>query len=889
MAPSTGLAFIILSGTLGFYVFWPAHPWSRFLACGGALLVFLGCLFILGQFIAGSAFDVEHWLYHIPGTLGAAALARMSPLTAGNFLLAAGALLGLWAPLSLRGRVYKIAGGLALGAASVGLIVVFGYMYETPLLYGDTTIPVALTTGLAFIFLGLGVIAALGPDYWPLRPFGGATVRARLLRVFLPFTVAVVLTHDLFEVFVHRQIRLNPALVSAWALVLSALIIIVIVTRIAQVLGGAIDRAESERKQAEKTVQESEEKLRTILENTQDVIARFDHQCRYLYVNTAVGRYLSLKPEDFLGKTHQELGFPEKRFRFWDETIREVFETGQPQELEFELDGLHGPLIFNWRLVPEFDEKGKVKSVVTASREITPQKQMLEALQESEARYKRLVGSVTDYIYTVKVKDGQRVATSHGPGCIAVTGYSPEEYEAEPLLWYRMVHEEYRTAVQELAARAMRGETPPPLEHRIYHQDGSIRWVRNTVVPRLDEEGKLIAYDGLIIDITERKNLETQLFQSQRMEAVGTLAGGIAHDFNNLLTAMMGNLELTRFNLERSRPVEPYLEEIEKVAARAAELTSRLLAFSRRQIIQPVPLNLNDTVNGMNKMLSRLLGEHIQLDLRLTSNLAKVKADPGQMEQVIMNLCINARDAMPQGGKLTLATKNLCLETDYINHHPWVEKGDYILLEVADTGIGMDKATQERIFEPFFTTKEVGKGTGLGLSMVFGIIKQHQGYINVYSEPGQGTVFKIYLPRTEKEAAVQKVKETTVEIEGGKETILLAEDEENLRDAIQRILEMFGYTVLVTRDGQEAVELYQQEKERIDLVILDAVMPRMGGMEAADYIYKLNPHQKILFSSGYSVEGIHEKFVIPPHMHFIQKPYNAKALAQKVREVLESK
>jgi PAS domain S-box-containing protein len=373
-------------------------------------------------------------------------------------------------------------------------------------------------------------------------------------------------------------------------------------------------------------------------------------------------------------------------------------------------------------------------------------RRMEDSLRRSEERYRRLVESVTDYIYTVRVENGRLVKTTHGPGCVSVTGYTSEEYEADPFLWYRMVHEGDRDAVIEQANRILSGEVVKPIEHRITHKDGSIRWVRNTPVPRHDEHGRLVAYDGLVSDITERKHLEEQLMQVQKMDAIGRLAGGIAHDFNNFLTAIIGYGNVLRMKTREDDPLRGYINQILALSEKAANLTQSLLAFSRKQIMNPRLINLNDIVKGIEKLLMRFIGEDIKLETSFYEGELTVMADPGQLEQVLINLATNARDAMPDGGSLTIKTEPVRVDEEYAKHHLFERIGMYALISVADTGTGMDEKTKEKIFEPFFTTKELGKGTGLGLSIVFGIIKQHNGYIDVHSESNKGTTFKIYLP-----------------------------------------------------------------------------------------------------------------------------------------------
>jgi PAS domain S-box-containing protein len=387
-------------------------------------------------------------------------------------------------------------------------------------------------------------------------------------------------------------------------------------------------------------------------------------------------------------------------------------------------------------------------------------------------------------------------------------------------------------------------------------------------------------------DVTRREQLEAQLRQSQKMEAVGQLTGGIAHDFNNLLSVILGNSQFALDRLSETDPARRDVAEVLEAGQRAAVLTRQLLAFSRKQILDPKVLNLNEVLDGMEGMLHRLLGEDIEIQTARAGALGNVMADAGQLEQVIVNLAVNARDAMPRGGKLTFETGNVDLDETYAEQHAAIEPGRYVRLSVTDTGAGMDEATRSRVFEPFFTTKEKGKGTGLGLAMVYGIVKQSEGYIWVYSEPAQGTTFKIYLPRVDAAvaapAAARPERRAT-----GHETILLVEDEAAVRRAAERILQRAGYTVLTAAGGPDALAVYQQHQGAIDLLLTDVVMPQMSGRELEQRFRALIPNLKVLFASGYADNAIVHSGVLDPGTHFIGKPFTLEELTRKVREVLD--
>jgi signal transduction histidine kinase len=420
--------------------------------------------------------------------------------------------------------------------------------------------------------------------------------------------------------------------------------------------------------------------------------------------------------------------------------------------------------------------------------------------------------------------------------------------------------------------------------------------VRQILPQKYAKDEEISSYAVVVVnDITERKRsekemavLEEQLRQSQKMEAIGRLAGGIAHDFNNLLTPIVGYSQLAMRSLSHSDPMRNYLSEIEKAAERAATLIRQLLTFSRRQPLKPQVLNINNVLIDMDKMLRRIIGEHIELVTLPASDLGSVKVDPSQFEQVLVNLTINARDAMLKGGKLILETSNVSFDSDYIYRRADIAPGKYVMLAVSDTGCGMQQELRERIFEPFFTTKEKTGGTGLGLSTVHGIVKESNGYILVYSELDKGTTFKIYLPRIEEEAAAPPPRDDIGYLPKGDETILLVEDEESVRNLTAHVLREQGYTVLEAANGIEALNVAgDHAAEKIHLLLTDVVMPQMGGRELAERLKVIRPTTKILFTSGYPDSTIIYQGLLDPDVDFIAKPLSPSTLARKVREVLD--
>jgi two-component system cell cycle sensor histidine kinase/response regulator CckA len=468
-----------------------------------------------------------------------------------------------------------------------------------------------------------------------------------------------------------------------------------------------------------------------------------------------------------------------------------------------------------------------------------------------------------------------------------IFGYQPHETEVTNDIFFKAVHPDDRELVADAIAAALREGTDYQIDHRILHPNGTERIVHEHAEVVRDADGHPMRMVGTIQDITIQKQLSEELRQSQKMEAIGVLAGGIAHDFNNLLTAINGYSDLTLKKMAEDDPLRGNIKEVREAGHRAAELTGQLLAFSRKQLLKSVVINLNTIVSNIENMLRRIIRESIDLRTVLDPELGNVKADPGQIEQVIMNLSINARDAMRKSGTLTIRTQNVYLNHEFASHHLSLAPGDYIKLTVTDTGEGMDPETRSHIFDPFFTTKQVGKGTGLGLSTVYGIVKQSGGDITVYSEPGHGTTFKIYLPCVD-----EVVEKPRWRLEGGlkyrgTETILLAEDEKVVRTLVCEILTGSGYKVLEAESGAAALSICRTYKGPIDLLLTDVIMPKMGGSELSDSVLELLPNTKVLFMSGYTDDSIAELGVLRSDTSFIEKPFTPDALCRKVREVLE--
>jgi len=641
-----------------------------------------------------------------------------------------------------------------------------------------------------------------------------------------------------------------------------------------------------QRKQAEDALRQSERRFRALIENSADILTLFDPAGVITYSSPAAARLVGHDPEDMIGRNVFEWVHPDDLERVTEHLAEALRNPGQPEFVRTQARAHDG----SWRMIEgtltNFLGVPGVEAIVANVRDITEQERAQEALNAAEGKFRTLVEQLPAITYISEPGPVGRWEYV-SPQIETLLGFTPQDWMADAGTWWNCVHPEDRERVAESEREIERTGKPMRQEYRMLARDGRVLWFRDEAVLLRRTSAGTLVMQGVLYDITDQRRLEDQLRQAQKMEAVGRLAGGVAHDFNNLLMVIQGHTSLLSERLSDASTERRSLDQIQKSSERAASLTRQLLAFSRMQVMQPRVLDLNTVVADMGKMLRRLIGEHIELILRSDSHLGRVKADPGQIEQVLLNLVVNARDAMPGGGKLVVETCNLALDEAAARRIPSLQPGSYVVLSVSDTGIGMDPETQSHIFEPFFTTKEQGKGTGLGLATVYGIVQQSGGHITVYSQPGQGATFRLYFPPVEEPADRGSGIRPRPKIPKGSETILLAEDETEVRELAREALRRGGYAVLEARDGEEARRLAESYAGPIHLLVTDVVMPNLGGPELASRLLEARPGIKVLYMSGYS-EFISAGHVgLGPFTYFLQKPFSLELLGRKVREVLD--
>ncbi len=618
--------------------------------------------------------------------------------------------------------------------------------------------------------------------------------------------------------------------------------------------------------------QESERGKEAILNSLVEHVIHADKEMKVLWANRAACESAGLTCEQLLGRHCYEVWL-QRSDPCPDCPVVKAMETCQPQEIvKYTPDGRAWFI----RGYPVRDANDNIIGAIETTLEITERRRAEEALRESEEKYRNLVERANDGIAIIQ----DTLIKYINPRLAEICGYTFDEVAGKPFSVF-IYPDEIPKVVDHYQRRLAGEEIPSIYETALRHRNGS----------KIDIEfnASVITYQekptGFVIvrDLTERKHLETQLQQARKMEAIGTLAGGIAHDFNNLLMGILGSTSLMLFNIESNHPHYEGLKNIEQHVQSGADLTKQLLGFARGGKYEVKSIDLNKLIKKTSEMFGRTKKE-IRIYTKYQKNIWPVEADQSQIEQVILNLYVNAWQAMPGGGDLYLQSENVSLDEGHVKPLG-IEPGRYVKLSITDTGAGMDEATRQRIFDPFFTTKEMGRGTGLGLASVYGIIKNHGGIIDVNSRKGEGATFTIYMPASDKEIVEEKgVSGETLK---GTETVLLVDDEDRIVDIGKKILKIMGYKVLVARSGKEAIELYKKNQARIDIVVLDMIMPEIGGGEAYDRLKEINPHVRVLLSSGYSIDGEATEILERGCNGFVQKPFSMKELSRRIREILD--
>ena len=649
----------------------------------------------------------------------------------------------------------------------------------------------------------------------------------------------------------------------------------------------AVKQDRTLRRRAEDALRQSEERYRLLAENISDVIGLYDLGMNAVYVSPSVQQLRGYTPDEVMARPVTDQLAPGSRDLamrvFREEMEMERGGRGDParsRTLEFEVLCKDGTTAWTEsKLTAVRDSSGSLTGFIMVSRDITERKRVEETLRDTSQTLRTLIDAS---VLAIVVLDREGRVTLWNKAATRLFGWSAQEVLGQPL---PTIPEDKRAEFEEARSRSQAGEDVV-YETQRRRRDGSLVDVLRSSAAIFDAQGELAGSMGIFVDITERKQLEEQLRQAVKMEGIGRLAGGIAHDFNNLLTVIGGRSYILLSQLPAGHAMRRDLLLIQQTGDRAAALTRQLLAFSRKQTLTPAIIDLNEIVSGMRTLLERVLGEDVDLIMDLDPSLGYVTADPGQLEQVILNMAVNARDAMPAGGQLTLETRHVDVDPTHARQKLDLAPGPYEVLSICDTGVGIDTATVGRVFEPFFTTKAVGKGTGLGLATAYGIVKQSGGHITVNSELGIGTTFRIYLPRTEASESASVAAEEAA-ARRGTEVVLLAEDDANLRALTRDILASEGYTVLESQDVEDAIRIAERQDGTIHLLVTDVVMPHMSGRALADAVMRIRPDVKVLYMSGYTDDAIVHHGVLDPGTALLQKPFTPAALAHKAREVLD--
>lgn len=997
MAPNTAIKFILIGICLAVYAWRPFDRlviWlSRFIA---ALIVIFGLLKLI-QMLTGADWGMDTLIFRTGQKIDQIPVGYQSVLTALAFLASAVSFMAIL--LIDGGKLWQkeLAASLAAAVFLLGSIVAMGYLYNTPLLYGGTAVPMAVTTALAFISLSTGLILAAGTETWPMKPFLGVSLRARLMRIFLPLSVIAVIFESWFTVvIIHDRTDLNVAIASSLSAIILALLVGLVVLLLSKNIGNEVDGAFEARDRVEEKLRQASAYNRSLIRASLDPLVTIDASGKITDVNEATEKVTGHTSDELIGTDFSDYFTEPLKAQA---VYRKVFREGIVQDYELGIihpDGRMTPVLYNASLYT--DESGNAIGAFAAARDISGRKQA-EAERE---QYVKFFQSSTD-LMVIADPNGEFLKTN--PACAQKLGYSEAELVSKPFIEF--IHPDDRQKTRDEMERQQKLGSSINFENRFVCKDGSLIWlswraiykedegltyatarditenremeealrrsekkyrdlfqeskdaifistpegrivdintaglelfgfssfdeakkvsildlyadpadrirlmrileqqgfVKNYEVPLLnrkreqvigaltasvirDELGRITAVRSTTRDLTRQRLLEQQLIEAQKMETLGQLAGGVAHDFNNFLTAIDGYMDLAAMTLTEDSPAVAELREARVSSARAASLVKQLLLFGRRESIDRKSVDLNALVGEMLKLLGHLIGERYLIETQLDPGLKAIYADEGLIQQILMNLAVNARDAMPEGGRLLISTSNV-VEDSFIGA---VDRKtalrDMVCLTISDTGAGMDEQTRMHIFEPFFTTKEKGKGTGLGLSVVYGIVTKHDGWIDVDSAPGKGTTFRIYLAAGEAISQMTGMEQIdSRDLLGRGERVLLVEDDGMIRKLVLKMLSDNGYMVEAAADAETAIDIFAREEGRFNLVFSDVVLPGMDGVKLVEDLLQRKHDLAVLLASGYSddisMETIHQN-----GYRFVNKPYDLQELLRIIREEL---
>ncbi len=658
-----------------------------------------------------------------------------------------------------------------------------------------------------------------------------------------------------------------------------------------------------ERERMKKILRKKDFRFLALIENSTDLIVVLAPDGTILYESPSARQILGREPQTNLNVNAFDFVHPEDRSRVIAHLKNAVPNPPSNAFIEYRYRHRNGAWCLLESVGRTVEDPTKGKVIVINSRDITESRiaesenfRLNTKIEDQRQRLNAIIANVPGIVWesTLSADNSSQFINFISDYVEKVTGYTVEECLSKPNFWLNIMHPEDRAHAELETASLFENKRVSVQQFRWITKDGKVIWMETQMALIRDADGSVTSLRGISTDVSERKAIEEalqkseeQLRQSQKLESVGRLAGGIAHDFNNMLTAINGYSDLILRELSDSDSIRKKVLEIKKAGERSSALTHQLLAFSRRQVLQPKLIDLNKIVSEMSQMLHRLIGEDVQLNIALSEQPSWVEADPGQLSQVIMNLVVNARDALPQGGEITIKTEKVTFADEPVARYAPPTEEPFVLLRVIDCGTGIDEKTLKHIFEPFYTTKQSGVGTGLGLATVYGIVKQSGGYIWVNSELGKGADFRVYLPQAEEKNAGRKEKKRVEQFPHGTETILLVEDEEMVRDLTRRILELCDYNVIEARNGIEALKLAAQTDRRIDLLMTDVVMPQMNGRELSEKLREIGLPMRTLFTSGYMNDRLMQNGISVEDVNFIQKPFAPDVLARKIRETLD--